>query len=641
MKSADVDDIAAPGTPVGLIRQIHASTLVAILIVGVLLHVGREVFLPLAVATLLTFALSPAVARMRAMGLPQIASVLAVVTIGFAAIGLFFFVVATQFTALADQLPMFQANIMAKLERLQSAGDGSSFLSRLGDMLTRISTEVSTSLTPAANDAGSGPMMVEVVDNQNPLQSLLSVVLAMVSPIATTGLVVIVVIFMLLEREDLRDRFIRLVGSNDLHRTTEMLHDAGGRVATYLLIQLLVNVIYALPIGVGLWLIGVPNPLLWAMLTLVLRFVPYIGSALAAIFPIALAFAVSPDWSMVLWTVALFISVELITSNLIEPWLYGSRTGLSPLAVIIAAIIWAFIWGPLGLILSTPLTVCLVVLGRYLPQFQVFDIIFGDEPVLAPHARLYQRLLAGDVVESAARAEDEIDDAYIADYHHDVTIPALLLAQSDFDRGVLNQTQSLTVANTATALVTAIAPLVDDEIAAEDAETIPLANITLSVAGGRGRLDDASAAVLAQAMQTEGAKVHVLSRADLAAAEALHAPDATPRCLILCYLDPRPPRGGLLILRRIKRANPGLRVGIVFWDLPLALRDNTEMVVPLLRLAEPATDMALEIGADFVVRTIADAIAEAARDVPPRPLSAAPTKKTRGAARPRALRAVA
>ncbi len=637
-----------------LTRRIHATTLVTILIVGVLLNVGREVFLPLAVATLITFALSPAVARIRATGLPQIASVLVVVTLAFAVIGLFFFVVASQFALLAAELPTFQANIMAKLERLQTAGDGSNLLSRIADMLTRISTEVSAAMSTATavNTNGSGPMMVEVVNDQNPLQALLAVVLSMVSPIATAGLVIIVVIFMLLEREDLRDRFIRLVGSNDLHRTTEMLHDAGSRVATYLLIQLLVNVVYAVPIGLGLWLIGVPNPLLWALLTLVLRFVPYIGSALSAIFPVALAFAVSPDWSMVLWTVALFVLVELVTSNLIEPWLYGSRTGLSPLAVIVSAIIWAFIWGPLGLILSTPLTVCLVVLGRYLPQFEVFDIIFGDEPVLAPHARLYQRLLAGDVVESAARAEDELEEVYVADFHSDVGIPALLLAQNDFDRGVLNQAQSVTVANTTAALIAAIEPAIEDEIAAltvnDDVQSGALLapafdGISVFVAGGRGRLDDASSAMLGQAFRAEGADAQMIARLDLGVGKALSPSESAPsqrRCLILCYLDPQPPRGGLLIIRRLKRADPALRVGVVFWDMPQSLLDSMEITVPALRVGAPATALAMEIGADFVVRTITEAITAAATHEAAKPLTTATGKKPRAKQRTSGLRAV-
>lgn len=656
MTGAPASYDAAPTQGGGLNRRPHAAILATILIVGVILHLGREVFLPLAVATLITFALSPAVGKMRAMGLPQIASVLVVVTLAFAGIGLFLFVAATQVTGLLQQLPTFQTNIMAKLEALQASQQGGGVFERLGNALSRISTEVSstlsaaTSTTPQSGESG-GPVMVEVVQNQNPLQAVLNVILAMVSPIATAGLVIIVVIFMLLEREDLRDRFIRIIGSNDLHRTTEILQDAGSRVTTYLLIQLLVNVIYAIPIGVGLWLIGVPNPLLWALMTLVLRFLPYIGSVLAAVFPIALAFAVSPDWSLVLWTIALFVTVELITSNIIEPWVYGSRTGLSPLAVIIAAIVWAFIWGPLGLLLSTPLTVCLVVLGRYLPQFVVFDIIFGDEPVLAPHARLYQRLLAGDIIESTSRAEDDLDEAYIADYHGDVSIPALLLAQQDYDRGVLNQTQTVTVGSTAERLVAALQPVADEEAAtlladpatADDAAVEPLiGDVALFIAGGRSRLDDASAAMLGQAIQAEAANVTVLARASLGSArfnDDTGSP-TRPRCLILCYLDPNPPRGGLLVIRRIKQADPTLRVGVVFWDMPKDLGDGDELRTAAARTKKTAGAQATEIGADFVVRTIADAIATAASQTPAKPLSAVPAKARRRAS-PRAIAAAA
>ncbi|TIU39128.1 MAG: AI-2E family transporter, partial [Mesorhizobium sp.] len=174
-------------------------------------------------------------------------------------------------------------------------------------------------------------------------------------PLGSAGLVIIVVIFMLMEREDLRDRFIRLVGYGDLHRTTQALQDAGKRVGQYLLMQLVVNIIYAVPITIGLWVLGIPNALLWGLLALALRFVPYIGPIIGAL-PLFLALAVAPGWSLLLWTAALFVVVELVTGNVIEPWLYGSHTGLSPLAIIVAAIFWTWLWGPIGLVLSTPLT---------------------------------------------------------------------------------------------------------------------------------------------------------------------------------------------------------------------------------------------------------------------------------------------
>ncbi|TIL63169.1 MAG: AI-2E family transporter, partial [Mesorhizobium sp.] len=226
------------------------------------------------------------------------------------------------------------------------------------------------------------PIPVEIVAHEKPLQVLQNLIAPLLSPLASAGLVIVVVIFMLMEREDLRDRFIRLVGYGDLHRTTQALQDAGKRVGQYLLMQLVVNIVYAVPITIGLWVLGIPNALLWGMLALALRFVPYIGPIIGALLPLFLALAVAPGWALLLWTAALFIVMELITGNVIEPWLYGSRTGLSPLAIIVAAIFWTWLWGPLGLVLSTPLTVCLVVLGRHVPQFEFLDVLFGNEPVL-------------------------------------------------------------------------------------------------------------------------------------------------------------------------------------------------------------------------------------------------------------------
>ena len=267
-----------------------------------------------------------------------------------------------------------------------------------------------------------------------PLQVLRSVVGPLIQPLATGGIIIVVVIFMLLRREDLRDRFIRLVGAGDLHRTTAALQDAGERVARYLLSQLAVNAAYALPIGIGLWVIGVPNAPLWGLMALILRFIPYIGPIIASIFPLALALAVDPGWTMVLWTAALFVVLELVSNNVVEPWVYGSRTGLSPLAIIVAAIFWTWLWGPMGLLLSTPLTVCLVVLGRHVPQFEFLDVLLGNEPVLDPHQQLYQRLLAGDPTEATDRAEAYLEENTILSFYETVAVPALALAEEDRSR---------------------------------------------------------------------------------------------------------------------------------------------------------------------------------------------------------------
>src|SRR5690606_9423087 len=332
----------------------------------------------------------------------------------------------------------------------------------------RIGTEINrpeqkTKALPS-DEPEEKPLLVQIFAPRHPVETLRSIIEPLIGPLATTGLVVVVVIFMLLEREELRDRFIRLVGYGDLHRTTEALQDAGKRVGQYLLTQLVVNITYGVPLAFGLWILGIPNAALWGMLAIVLRFVPYIGPVIAAILPLFLAFAVAPGWNLLLWTIGLFIVIELLINNVVEPWLYGSRTGLSPLAIIVSAIFWAWLWGPVGLVLSTPLTVCLVVLGRHVPQFEFFEILFGDEPVLAPEERLYQRLLAGDPNEATDNAEEMLEEKFLVEYYGTVAIPALLIAHQDRVRGAMNEAQLKEVIRSANLLIDNLRMIANEEL---------------------------------------------------------------------------------------------------------------------------------------------------------------------------------
>ena len=309
-----------------------------------------------------------------------------------------------------------------------------------------------STLEPEVSEPDPIPVQIRQPDPA-PLQMLQTIVGPLIQPLATTGIVIVLVVFMLLKREDLRDRFIRLFGTGDLHRTTQALGDAAERVGRYLLMQLVVNVAYGIPIGIGLWLIGVPNPLLWGMLSIVLRFVPFIGPIIAAAFPLALSIAVDPGWTMLLWTAALFIVLELISGNIVEPWLYGASTGLSSIAILAAAIFWTWLWGPVGLLLSTPLTVCLVVLGRHVQQFGFLNVLLGSEPVLEPAESLYQRLLAGDPDEASERAEEYLKTHSVLTYFEDVAIPALSMFEHDRARGVLTDERRALVAAGALTLV--------------------------------------------------------------------------------------------------------------------------------------------------------------------------------------------
>lgn len=571
------------------------------------LYFAREVFMPLAIAVLLTFALAPVVSLIRKSGIPRMPAVIAAVTAAFIAISAFSFVVVTQVSELAQQLPTYQSNILTKIRSAKDAGAGSGIVKRITDAVERVGKEISQ-----PEDAGqapesprpASPILVEIYAPEKPIQLLTSMILPLVGPLATAGLVVVVVIFMLLEREDLRDRFIRLVGYSDLHRTTEALQDAGSRVGRYLLMQLVVNVTYGIPIAIGLWLIGIPNAMLWGALAIILRFVPYIGPAISMVLPLFLAVAVSPDWSLVLWVAALFLVMELISNNVVEPWLYGSGTGLSPLAIIVAAIFWTWLWGPVGLVLSTPLTVCLVVLGKHVPQFRFFEVLFGNEPVLDPEARLYQRLLANDPDEATDQLDELLEDQALLDVYREVVIPALILAERDRARGVMSAEQRQGVAETARQVVANLAELAEpraggDETAeGDDPEDgsapergLPSpAGRRILCLGGRNSLDDASAALLAQALGQQGAVAVSASFTDIEPARlgALLADE--PEAVLVCLLSRDSLRHGRFLVRRLKRTRPALRVGLVFW------RDEAE--------TGGADESAARVDADFIAHDI-------------------------------------
>ncbi len=599
-------------------------TVFSVVGVAAILYVGREVFQPLAVAVLLTFTLAPIVNFLRRYGLPKIPSVIMTVSVAFAAIALFSFIVASQVSNLAQNAPTYQTNILNKIQSLREWGASGGVMDKLTGAVHRVGAELervqagpSDPVTPSAKE----PMPVEVVSRQSPLETLKNVIVPLFSPFATAGLIIVVVIFMLLEREDLRDRFIRLAGASDIHRITQAMQDAGSRVGQYLLMQLVINTLYALPITIGLFVLGIPNALLWGMLTLVLRFVPYIGPAIGMTLPLLLALAVAPGWSLVFWTAGLFIVMELISNNVLEPWLYGSRTGLSSMSIIVAAIFWTWLWGALGLVLSTPLTVCLVVLGRYVPQFGFLDVLLGNEPVLQPHERLYQRLLAGDPDEATDNAEKFLEEKYLVTYYDEVGLPALMQGERDRQRGVMPADQLAEFAGSANTLVNNLREIAEEEEAEADAlqaveagattadstervvdiapddEVLPPdlpdgEGRTLLCVGGRGPIDDVAAAMLAQVLEVQGANARVVEHGDLElrGGQSLTAGGAdTVLVAIMNEMQIAPVR---YLVRRLKRANRAVRVGV------------------LMPGANGGTLQAADIHADFVATSIAAAVTE-------------------------------
>ncbi|MEJ6784421.1 AI-2E family transporter [Aminobacter sp. Piv2-1] len=603
-------------------------TFAATAAVVAILYFARDVFLPLAIAVLLTFALAPIVSSLRRLGIPRLAAVIACVLAAFAVVGAFSFVVVSQVGEVAENVPTYQANILEKVRSLKDAGSEGGIVDRLSKVIERVGQEIEkpeVAETPVAQPSRPDPLLVEIFTRQKPIETLRNLISPLVGPLATAGLVVVVVIFMLMEREDLRDRFIRLVGYGDLHRTTEALQDAGRRVGQYLLMQLVVNVLYGVPIGIGLWLLGIPNAILWGLLAVVLRFVPYIGPAIAMILPLFLALAVAPGWSLVLWAAALFLVMELIINNVIEPWLYGSKTGLSPLAIIVAAIFWTWLWGPIGLVLSTPLTVCLVVLGKHVPQFEFLEVLFGNEPVLDPKERLYQRLLAGDPDEATDHAEEMLEDEYLVDYYGGVAIPALLLGERDRARGAMTDEQRMRVAQSAMMVVSNLREIAQDEAdedddcdVSDDAEdgqaSMELPDGTgksVLCVGGRGELDDAAAGMLAQVLTVQGAEARMASHAEAEPANMRNLPLEDVDSAVVGFLNADSLNHGRFLVRRLKRFKPTIRVGIVLWSEGRPDLD--------------AERLAGELNADFVAFDITGAVTGALADAPAVPLR--PTRR--------------
>ncbi len=613
-------------------RLATSATMIAAIVV---LYVAKELLLPLAIAVLLTFALAPIVSFLRKMKLPRLAAVIGAVAFAFAAISIFSLIVAAQVSQVAQDIPKYQSNIVEKIRVLKETGSEDGVISRLGRVFERVNTEINESASSAtpANPQLHGeqrPLLVQIFSPQRPIETLRNIIEPLVGPLATTGLVIVIVIFMLLEREELRDRFIRLVGYSDLHRTTQALQDAGSRVGKYLLMQLVVNITYGVPLAAGLWLLGIPNALLWGMLAIVFRFVPYIGPVIAAVIPLFLAIAVAPGWSLLIWTAGLFILLELLSNNVIEPWLYGSRTGLSPLAIIVAAVFWAWLWGPIGLVLSTPLTVCLVVLGRHVPQFEFLQILLGDEPVLDPHERLYQRLLADDLDEATDNAEQMLEEKYLIEYHSAVSIPALLLGEQDRARGALTKSQLADLAENAREVVANL-----NEIAAEeededeqDREDDDKASKTPGKAdekedefdvdlpdgsgksvlciGGHGELDDVAAVILAQVMSVEGAECEAVGHRDLVAARMRSLPLEGRNSIVIGFLNPDSLKYSRFAVRRLRRLAPHSRIGLVLWTSP-----GSEKPFDENQLAE-------RLEADFIAFSLADCVVGALSDDKPR-----------------------
>ncbi|MGF6770854.1 putative PurR-regulated permease PerM [Paraburkholderia sp. GAS199] len=593
------------------------DTLVA-LAVGVTvvacLYFARAVLIPITLAVLLSFLVAPLADWMCRFRIGHVASVFAAVFVSISVIVIAGAVIATQLTELAAGIPRYQATIerkvdaahnltISKLNRLAGAA-GQAFQRATVEPPQPVPSRDATSTAASATHAPAA-VPVEVREPvPTPFELARRVLSPAISPLETSFIVFVVMVVILLQRDDLRDRAIRLFGSRDLHRTTTVMDEAARRLSRYFVSQLGVNAGVGVVIGVGLYFIGVPSPILWGILAAFLRLVPYVGIWISATLATALAAAVSPGWSMAIWSVALFIGVEVLVGQVVEPLLYGRSTGLSPFSVVVAAIFWSWIWGPIGLILSTPLTLCLLVLGRHVRRLEFLDVLLGDQPALTPVENFYQRALAGDPDEAIEQAEALLRERSLSAYYDEVALKGLQLAANDVLRGSVTSAQLARIEATTNDLVDGLdsyddrAPMrepAEDNLSAleptaaesgSEAAAIPpaepapvepqLADHHAELRGkppgrvlcipGRGPLDALATTILLQVLGKHGFEARALPHeaASRASIENLDASDVGIVCIFYLQIDGIPSHLRYLV-KRLRARLPHASIVVGLW----------------------------------------------------------------------------
>ena len=588
------------------------------------LYFGKEVLVPITLALLLAFILAPLVDFLTRLRFGRVPSVLLGVVFALGVIVAIGSVIGTQIADLTTDLPQYTKTIQGKVAvaKKYSVDKLSNWADELGPHAGKDQPGPNTA-APPQNQTSQQSQPTPVAPPQpeaSPLTLAEHYLATVLSPLATFGIVFVVAVFALLQREDLRNRLIRLIGSDDLHHTTAAIDDAGRRLSRYFVAQLTINTVFSIVIGVGLLIIGVPNPVLWAIVSGLLRFVPYVGSIISAVFPLALAAAVEPGWSMLIWTAALYGIVEPVTGQFIEPMIYGNSTGLSPFSVIVAAIFWSWLWGPVGLLLSTPLTLCLVVIGRHAKRLEFLDVVLGDRPPLTPVETFYQRILAGDPDEAQDHAELLLKEISLSTYYDEIALKGLRRAAEDSRRSAIDHDRLDCVNKAIATLVAGLDQHVDAQPITKNAavwavdddqqdvrhnpdpHSISPTTDELTEAwrhqpavlcvAGRAPLDEAATGMLVQLLGKHGMNARLV-RYDEVSREHIMAFDASSAamaCVCSLDLDSSPASVRYLIQRLRQRLPQGtpIAVGLSSGDGPASKDDGFRR----------------QIGADLMTRSL-------------------------------------
>ena len=590
------------------------------------LYFTREILIPIALAALLTFLLSPLVSRIeRWVG--RVAAVLVVAFLVFGFMGSAGWIFTRQLMDLAAKLPNYEQNIQHKLQALKLPNGGA--FSKLSKTFNDLKKDL-PGMKPPANESAvtetSGrpelaspeskpPMPVQIVSttSDKPMEIAKAIIEPVVGPLGTMALIILLVICMLLQREDLRSRLIRLVGQGHISATTHAMDDAGARVSRYLFLQFVVNVCYGALVAACLYFVGIPNALLWGAFSAALRFIPYVGAWIAAAFPVILSLAISTNWTMPAQTIGLFVILELICANFVEPWLFGTHTGVSTIAIIVAAVFWTWLWGPVGLLLSTPLTVCVVVMGRHVPRMRFLSILLSDDEALTPSEECYHRLLAGNLNEMSTLVDAHMKEKSLADLYDNVMIGVVTAAESDYQTESLDEEGRATVEQSVREIVEdlstrpapAPAPTATADVATADQAPPPALAPAWRIycLPARAERDELAGAMLAHLLHDQGFHAENGS-AKLSAGELVTAVekfDADAVCISV--IAPSTVVHARYLATKLHRQFPALKIVVGLWAG--AAEDGAE-----------AAQRLKEAGANEVVTTLADAVAQLAKLAP-------------------------
>ncbi len=565
--------------------------LLTIVIVIASLYLGKDLVVPFALAGLISFLLTRPVGWLERCRLGRPLSVFIVVTLAFSAAGAALWMGAVQLSGVVGELPHYQRNIRRKIEAVKNPGGQG--LAKAAASIEQITTELSPS-APAeqkrkalSQQTGNRnrsdraqqpppPVPVEVVKHPtSTLESLGLLSTSLARFFGEAGAVVILTLFMLMKRDDLRNRLVRLWGQGHLVAVTTAIDDAAERVSRYLLTQSLVNGTFGLLLGFGLYWIGLPYSAFWGVFGALLRFIPYVGTLVAGMCPVLLALAVFDGWTRPLLTLGLFVTIEAITSGIVEPWLYATRTGISSLAILVSAAFWTLLWGPIGLVLSTPLTVCLAVLGRYVPQLEFLYVLLGDEPVLSPEAHYYQRLLAMDEDEATEVIETHLREKDLGEVYDSVLIPALSMAEQDRHQDRLEEERERFIYQSSKELIQELgerAAASSDRPAARSLSSPPLCIRCLPA---RDRADELVALMLAQLLRRSGHDAEAIPLGSLEDMLA-HLAQAHADVLFISALPPFALTHARSVCRRARQQSRELKIAVGLWNSAAELERSKE-----------------------------------------------------------------